>query len=88
MWVVVFLLAGMSLACGIISVWRAAKVDYDFSHFYVDSRYLWKHGELNTRDDLDDASGGRTCGGICPWSTSFSCRSQRCCPYPPVLPGL
>lgn len=48
--VVIWLLA---LAAGIISFDRAARLRYDFAHFYLDARYVWEHGALNP--DLDNA---------------------------------
>lgn len=31
-----------------VSFRRAANSSYDFKHFYIDARYVWEHGALNT----------------------------------------
>ncbi|MFQ5806082.1 MAG: glycosyltransferase family 87 protein [Phycisphaerae bacterium] len=39
-------------AVGAVSFTQAAKLDYDFRHFYLDAAYVWQHGQLNP--DLDN----------------------------------
>jgi alpha-1,2-mannosyltransferase len=40
-------LVGLLLAVGVTSFERARTLEYDFSHFYLDARYVWEHGALN-----------------------------------------
>lgn len=40
-------------AVAAVSYHQAAKLDYDFHHFYRDARFVWEHGALNP--DLDNA---------------------------------
>ena len=58
--IAVILLLGMTVGFGAVSVFRAGSGvgSYDFSHFYVDSRYLLEHGQLNTSDELKPGAGG------------------------------
>jgi hypothetical protein len=44
----------LALAVGVaaVSFIQAAKLDYDFHHFYLDARHVWEHGRLNP--DLDN----------------------------------
>jgi len=39
-------------AVGVVSFTRAARLRYDFHHFYRDAAYVWQHGRLNP--DFDD----------------------------------
>lgn len=41
----------------VVSFTQAAKLDFDFKHFYLDAAYTWQHGELNpnvTEGEPDD----------------------------------
>jgi hypothetical protein len=40
-------LVGLLLVVGVTSFERARALEYDFSHFYLDARYVWEHGALN-----------------------------------------
>lgn len=42
-------------AVGIVSFIQAAKMDYDFHHFYLDAAYVWEHGALNPNFDAGEA---------------------------------
>jgi hypothetical protein len=50
-----WLLIGLGVLLGavsLVSFTQAAKLDYDFHHFYLDAAYVWQHGQLNP--DLDN----------------------------------
>lgn len=51
--------AVMCGAVGVVSFVQAAKLDYDFHHFYLDAAYVWEHGALNPNLDAGDARSRR-----------------------------
>lgn len=46
--------AALCGAAGVVSLVQAAKMDYDFHHFYLDAAYVWEHGTLNPNLDAGD----------------------------------
>lgn len=54
-----WLLIGLGMVLGgvaVVSFKQAAKLDYDFHHFYRDAAYVWQHGQLNPDLDNPDRS--------------------------------
>ena len=47
-------LLGLLLAVAVVSCRQAAKLDFDFKHFYLDARYVWEHAALNPDFDNPD----------------------------------
>ena len=38
--------AALCLAYAVVALTQAAKLDFDFEHFYLDAAYVWHHGDL------------------------------------------